>query len=454
MPTRRTNDLKKRLLVGGSWAFSGKVLTVLMSLASYAIMARLLNPKDMGMYFVALSVVFFFSMVAQMGLEMSLVRVVAESVSSDSYGKVYEAVRNAFVSAAISCAVIGVLLLSGLGQWIFEGIFNFTALGMSLGAIAVWIVAVTFQNLAAETFRGFYDIKSAAVHGGLLTASLLTVVLGIVWVVGGEPTLREVIVLSICAFAVNVFIACARLLPRMKPYAKGKGRGEGDILRMSWQYWVNNLLLYLMMNSGVWIMGAYRSPEEVAVYGAASKMVMFMVLPLLVVNSTISPIVAEMNVKGELKKIEKVLRSTALLAGVPAFVILAVNTILNEEVMTVTYGDFYAEGGIVLAILSVGMFLVVWAGPCGITLLMAGKQKAMMIVTAISGSVGIGVSMLCVRGHGTVGVAVGVAAGWIVQSVLLLLAAKRTLGVWTHISTTREDLMYILCHVKGLIARK
>jgi O-antigen/teichoic acid export membrane protein len=41
-------------------------------------------------------------------------------------------------------------------------------------------------------------------------------------------------------------------------------------------------------------LGALGSLEEVAIYGAASKLVTFVAMPLLIVNLVLPPIVAEM----------------------------------------------------------------------------------------------------------------------------------------------------------------
>ena len=61
-------QLQSRFIFGILWAFLGQVLTVLLGVASAALLARLIDAAEMGIFFLASSFVIIFAAVFQLGL--------------------------------------------------------------------------------------------------------------------------------------------------------------------------------------------------------------------------------------------------------------------------------------------------------------------------------------------------------------------------------------------------
>ena len=76
--------------------------------------------------------------------------------------------------------------------------------------------------------------------------------------------------------------------------------------------------------------------------------------------------------------------------------------------------DYYSEGAIVLALLSLGQLVNVWAGSCTITLMMTGQQNALFFISLICSIGGVAGYLLLVPTYGAVGAAI------IAMSVLIL----------------------------------
>jgi len=72
-------SLKRRLLAGGVWVVTGKVITAVSRLAATALLARLLTQEEMGAFGLAFSFVIVGAMAGQLGLQQAVVRLVAES---------------------------------------------------------------------------------------------------------------------------------------------------------------------------------------------------------------------------------------------------------------------------------------------------------------------------------------------------------------------------------------
>ncbi len=224
-------------------------------------------------------------------------------------------------------------------------------------------------------------------------------------------------------------------LPVMNNHDEGDGGiGIGSILRISWPLMVANLTHFVVTQADVWILGVFRTQEELAIYGAAARLMAIVVMPLMLLNAVVPPIIAELNVQGKKAALEYTLRSTAAVAGLPALIVLLAFIFLGKPILALIYGKFYAQGAMVLAVLSLGQLVNVWAGSCGITLMMTGNQTIRMAIAIASAVLAIGGGVWAVQAHGMLGVAAVSAGTMIFQNVTMVLFVKNKVGVWTHAS--------------------
>lgn len=193
------------------------------------------------------------------------------------------------------------------------------------------------------------------------------------------------------------------------------------------------LTAFVLQSADIWILGALRSQEEVAVYGAASRLVAFVAMPLLIVNLVLPPIVAEMYAQGKTARLERTLRTFSTLAGVPSFLVLAGFMALGGPILGLVYGDYYRAGALVLVILSAAKLVAVWSGSCGLVLQFTGHQMSMLRVSVLTSPLFIAGALLTVRDYGAVGVACAAAVATALQNVILVQVAKRKTGMWTHV---------------------
>ncbi len=99
------------------------------------------------------------------------------------------------------------------------------------------------------------------------------------------------------------------------------------------------LTSFVLLSADIWILGALGSGTDVAVYGAASKLVTFVAMPLLIVNLVLPPIVAEMYAQGQTGRLERTLRTFSTLAGVPSLLVLIVFMLLGGPILGLVYSN-------------------------------------------------------------------------------------------------------------------
>ena len=63
-----------------------------------------------------------------------------------------------------------------------------------------------------------------------------------------------------------------------------------------------SLLNFVMIRSDLWILAAFRGPEDVAIYGAAARLVIVVAVPLSIVNAVVQPMISELASAGRHKE--------------------------------------------------------------------------------------------------------------------------------------------------------
>ncbi|ABG04889.1 polysaccharide biosynthesis protein [Rubrobacter xylanophilus DSM 9941] len=437
--------LAGRLLSGGAWVLAGKVFIAGSGLLSGALLARLLTPRELGAYFLVYSVVLFGSMLGSLGLQGAATRLVAHNLGLGLPGRARFVVRISLALGALGALGAGAAYLALCGP--LAGLFGAPALAASGGLVAGWIAVSVVQGLVGEVFRGLGDVRLATLLGGqvtgtvtgVLTVGLLVLGLGLLWLLRGEADLATVLALAVCAGASTTLLSGWLLGRRMSRLSgRRSGGGElppvfGEVVATAWPLLVTNLVLFALRNGDIWLLGAFGSREEVAVYGAATRLISMVTMPLIVANAVLPPVIAGMYAREEgREELERTVRATSAVTGLPALAASAACVLFAAPLLGLVYGDYYRAGAGALAVLSLGQLVSVWTGSCGLALQMTGHQRTMMAVSVGTGAATLAAMFALVVPYGVAGVVAARVSGLVLQNLLLWLAARYRTGMWTH----------------------
>lgn len=425
-------SIRDYILKGSAWALGGKVVAAACGVLVNALLARLLPPTDLGVYFLAFAIASIGVLVGPLGSSQVVIRQVAEGLEVGDRAGVGRALLTGFGLTAIGTMAFALILLSPLGHLLAGGLLHSPALAGVLAIVAVWTAASAFQRLAADAWRGFKEIARATTFetlgSNLLALSFFTVV----WIWRPHVGLGEILWLTALSCTLPALLGAWFLWREIGPW-EGKSDGmQFRLLHAAWPLLVTNVMLYVLAQADLWLVGALRTTKDVAVYGAAQRLVLLQAAPLLIVNAVVPPIIAQLYARGARADLQHWMRKVAGVATVPALVLLAIFIVFGGQILSLVYGPFYVEGHLVLAILGIGQVLNVWAGSCGMALIMTGQERAMMSITVPCALLTVVLSWLGGASYGIAGVAVGSTIGLAIQNLSMVIAARRRLGIWTH----------------------
>ena len=421
-----------------------------MGIVTTGLLARMLSEQEFGAYFLALSIVSLGAVVGSLGLPKTVVGLVAENMGVGRPGRARRVIRTVlglgvFGSLGISLAYLLV------GDFVSERLFHSSLLVGVTGLLAGWIAIAVAQEITAETFRGFHDIRLATLLGGLATAGksgglimrfLLLGVLVLLSVRSEQTSLATVTLVCIGSGSVSLVLSLSLLYGKVSSLGSSEGAEDEEsvsakeVLDDAIPFLAIALTSFVLLSADIWILSALGSLKEVGIYGAASRLVTFVTMPLLVVNLVLPPIVSEMYARGQTGRLERTLRTFSTLAGVPSLLVLLVFMLLGGPILGLVYGKpiyHSATAVLVLLILSGAKLTAVWSGSCGLVLQFTGHQRSMLRVSLLTSPLFFVVAVLATQHYGPVGVACAVAVTTALQNVIMVLLAKRKTGMWTQV---------------------
>ncbi|HEX3593526.1 MAG TPA: lipopolysaccharide biosynthesis protein [Polyangiaceae bacterium] len=433
-------SLRRRLIGGGAWAIFGKGAALALNFLTMAMVTRMLDVGSVGIYQLGQTVVLATAMVARLGLDNTVVYLVSSAVAEGSPARAWRAVRTVSILGACGALAAWALLSLGgvdlLGHLLARG--SFARLPQIAAAMGVWTAAVAIQLLTSEALRGFHAIRDAVIYGGVVAGVLTVVALAFVGH-DGHLSLSAAAWTTALSTSVAAVVAAAALFLRARragPLGPESGHGYAGVLRRSLPVLVSNAMTFVLTNVDVWVVGGFSSGRELALYATPAKLVTLIGVSFLIANQVLPPLIGELAAKKDNVLMERTLRGTAFVVGLPSMAVVLVFVLAGGPLLRVVFGPAYAGGATVLALLCIGQAANILTGSSLFALLMTGHGVAAMWISGTMGLLAGAACLVAVHFWGPTGVAAAVSAVVVLQQLVTLLVARRLVGVWTHVSAS------------------
>jgi O-antigen/teichoic acid export membrane protein len=423
-----------KLIVDGVLVLIGRMVSMLSGLLVIVFITRLLNSAEVGFYFLCSSLVSILSQVSQLGMNLAVVRLIAESLSKEKH-------EQAASVATLAIQLVGktVVVVSFLGLLLafIRPPAVFAALSGDwylLLVLALWFSFQTMLGIITECLRGYHDVRVATFYGVTLPGLLSVAAMFTLWSLVETNTIDLVLSLLAGSIVLSTVLGASHLRKKIPP-VRAAGRVDlSGLISVAWPMWSTNITLLLLTQADIWIIGIFLTVDDVAVYGAATRLIMAVSVSLMILNSVISPVIADLFSRQQYARLEQMLRTGTTLAAIPSAVAMIVFYLAGERLLELLYGPYYGHGYMILVVLGVGQLFNVISGPCGMVLLMTGHQRTMMVISVITSLMAIVASAYAAIHNGILGVAAVFSAGLIIQNILMMHFARKHTGINTFMN--------------------
>lgn len=425
----------RRLARGGLWVLMNRVLVAVTQIVTLALLARLLSPEEMGVYFLVSNFVIIGSVLAQLGIPQVVIKQIAESVETGTSEQTRAVILSGLLIGLVAAIAFFALLYLVLGDWIALTMFDSPLMAQVMLFAVLWLAVQALQRVVGESFRGLHDMRMAAIFGGMFSGVVSTGALLLLWLLVGSLTLNQVVLVLLVSMVLSLAAALLVLHKKARLRAPHAGLNIKPMLMLAFPILLASLGNIALQRADIWLLGIYINETDLALYGSAARLIGLLSTPLLLASAVLAPMIVQLSKQNETEKLQRVVQLVPSVVAVPAFLAIAVFVGAGDWVLRLLYGDeFYVGAWTVLNLLAAGQVFALLAGVSIQILLMTAGQALVMAITLLATLLAIVLSVVLVDSHGIEGVAFAFAAAIAFQSLACLVACRVKLGLSAHVS--------------------
>jgi O-antigen/teichoic acid export membrane protein len=408
-------------------------VSVLTGLAITILVTRLLTPKEVGAFFLAASIASFLAVTSQFGVNQVAIRYIAEAEVKGDINYAASIAKTIFFFSLICGTITYSIYLFGVRSALDSFIPNSHEILKLSFITGCWFFLQGIQITSSDIYRGFNHINNATLYGGTLSGVFCVGILGLELLSGKSIDAQSVIFVCIISIFLSLAISLYNLFPLM---AKGSTnltlKGVGKISAAAWPIWLNNISVFALTQANTWIVGAFQSSEEVALYGAAARAAGIFAFTSTVLYAVLPPTIAALYAKNEKAELEKILRRAATINTALMLPVFLIAIFAAPALLSFLFGQRYEAASELFVVLSLGHLINLSTGIRGYVLLMSGYQKIQLWISVAGGILSLILGYVGMLIGGTLYSAIGVTLAIAVQCIAELVAVKINIGIYTH----------------------
>lgn len=399
-----------------------------------ALMTRLVSQTELGVYFLVLQIVTVIRLFTEWGMPTGLQKLIAVA---DANHQPEQTRRYTITSSQIllTTTAIAAAIIVACWPFITGPMFEEPLMEPFWWLAVAWLLLHGIEDMASAYFRARRQIGRAALVIGLPRSLFLLLALIFALLMSGSLSLQWLMFLVLISWVISAFGATSVVASDVLRMPVSQAESKSETVREMMAYCTPLMLhkgaVVLFTSANLWILGIFRTTEEVAVFGAVSRLAASMALVMGVINKVLPARVAKLYAEGKIKQMEGLMRDASTVACVVAVPIALACIFFGGRILEVAFTNDYASGAVALAMLAVGQFLSVFVGPAGFVMQMSGGHITLLKVSIVTAVINIVLALCLVPGWGIDGAAATATVSLLIQNVMLIVIVRRRHGVWT-----------------------
>lgn len=432
----RWNDLisdKKfsEILTGSAWTLSARLIAMGIGLGISVIIARIYGVDVLGTVAMINAFLMLTTIFTVLGTGTSLLRLIPEHFVKYSPKSAFKVYRKSQI------LVIAVSLVSGIlfyfsADLIASKIFLKPHLSFYFALASICIVFKSMMLMTTQAIRGLRLIKIFSVMQILpfFFNIILLFIIGAAWPSQNVPVyafLGSFVITGIVGFFIMEYSFRKKIQSEDYVY----NLSFREVLTISFPMLMAQTMTFAVGQTGIIILGIYKSEEEVGYYDIAVKLSTLTSFILSAINSMAGPKFSELFHSNKLDELFYVAKKSAKLIFWTTSPILIGLITFGFYILYFIFGKNFTVAYPALIILIIGQFVHSISGATALFMNMTGNEKIFRNIVSIAALTNLGLSFILIPQYGIFGAAVAATitlSGW---NIITLLYIKKKFGKTT-----------------------
>ena len=394
------------ILTGSVWALAARVFATALALVSSIVIARVYGAEMTGAVAVVQSFLSMAAMFTVLGTNNAILRLIPEHLvgySPSSAFKVYR--KTQYLVAGVSLLTGGILF--ALSDVIAEKVFSKPHWSSFFSLAAFFTVFLALQNLNTQAVRGLRLIRTFAFMQMLPAGSNLIVLLVATFLFFNLSNPVYALLVSFLVTAlVGALIMDLEFKKKILATDVISNVPLKDILALSLPMLMSATMTFVIGQTGIIMLGMFRSESEVGYYAIAVKMATLTTFVLSAINSMAAPKFSELFHRGKMDELFYVAQKSAKLIFWTTVPILIVLLMFGRTILKVFFGsEFIASYG-AMVLLVLGQFVNSISGSTGYFMNMTNNHLAYRNIILLTSVIAILLNFILIPHFGIFGSAI------------------------------------------------
>jgi O-antigen/teichoic acid export membrane protein len=429
--------LSSRVLRSAFGIYSGRWMNLLLSVLTSAVTARILGIDNVGLVTLAISSVSIVVQFIDVRTSEALIRFVGNALARDERDEAATFFRiGVWVDIVVAVAAFLIVLL-------IVPLFlrSYPQSDRILPLMYVYLLtapATILQNTFESTFTIVrrFDIQIALDIGIAVFSAIVLIVLafqGITVFIWGY------VVVSI----VNLLITSTISLRLLRQKLAGTrvmlfNQRLREFLPFAFHTSAMGSLKAFALHLDTLLLGAFRSPAEVAIFDKAMGAISLVAMPIAPLNNVIYPMLNEAWAKDDKRRLRYLTRRYLLTAGAITALSLVFYFLIADFMIYILFGSEFAPAAFLIRIMLLGVGLEMQMGWVRTMALVAGKPQLVTLTGILSFIGRFGLLAVLISPLGAAGSAIAYIFGVIVSVLANVVLVLPRLGLGSYPETIKQ----------------
>lgn len=364
------------IIKGAAQALIVKIFAAGLAFGLNVLLARMLGVSGVTSYYLALSVVMIASVIARMGLSITLLRYASAAISEKNWSELRSVYKRSL------SIVIPLSLLSSVVLYLISGDFALKLFdNKDVGdVISIMALSIPFHALAtihAELLRGFKKIITFQLILGVIIPGVSVMVVLMLVPSRGVVGAAAAYTIGCAASFIYAFYIYTSVLKRSEVIiGKSSRLITWKDLRKSFlpNFFTNIVHQGILISLPVIFVGMYASKLDAGLFAVCVRIVSLVDFVVIAINSISGPKFSTLYHMNDIDSLERLVQKSTMLLSILGCVIALPLFIFSEYILSFFGSDFIDASG-VLRILLFGAVLNSLFGSVGLLLTMTGHEK-------------------------------------------------------------------------------
>lgn len=424
------NESLQKVAKGAGLVFLGTVIGTILGFVERVLIARYYTQAQYGVFSLALVLLNIFAVIATLGLQEGVARQIAYYRGKEDDKKVRGIIISSIEIALIASIILSFILFFS-SNFISTKIFHESLLSPVIKIFSITLPFFVLINIFVAIARGFNDVKPKVYFQSILRNIVFITFLILIILLGLAFT--EVIYAFLLSFAISCLLLAIYITKRTCSIAKIRRPFvvpvKKELLLFSLPLLIFSILNMIMTWTDTLMLGYFKTSSVVGLYNAALPLARFIPTVLTSAGFLYVPIVSGLHARNLVKEVNRtyqVLTKWVFSLTLPIFFILF---LFPETVLRATFGVNYSSASTVLRILSLGFIFHSFLGLNGLTLMVFGKTKFLVLTSSVAAVSNIILNITLIPKFSVEGAAIASLSAYCIANIINSTKLYRLYGV-------------------------